>query len=252
MDAPRRGPATTGVAAPLAAVLLAAMVAAQVASGLRPGSPALVGVVVVLLAGTAVVAAAAATTVRTAAAAFGAAAAVGYAAEWVGLRTGLPFGDYRYTDVLAPQIAGVPVIVAVAWAGMGLAAYAVAPGTGPVRICMGALALTAWDLFLDPQMLRLGAWAWADGGPYRDIPLTNFAGWLLVSALVMVVIHALAGDGAAGGPGLVRLYAVMTVMETVGFAAVFEPRDLVVATVGGVAMGVFAIPALIRSRRWPR
>ncbi|GII82006.1 hypothetical protein Sru01_69880 [Sphaerisporangium rufum] len=47
---------------------------------------------------------------------------LGYAAEWVGIRTGFPFGEYRYTDVLWPQLGGVPVIVALAWGGMGLAA----------------------------------------------------------------------------------------------------------------------------------
>ncbi|GGT01230.1 hypothetical protein GCM10010156_69040 [Planobispora rosea] len=233
----RRIPAVAGAA------LLAAMTAAQVASGLQPRSVALVGLVVVLLAGCAVSFTAAAASPSSAAAAFGAAAAVGFAAEWIGTRTGFPFGEYGYTGVLWPQVDGVPVVVALAWAGMGLAAYAVAPGQGWVRILSGAVALTAWDLFLDPQMLRLGAWAWAGPGVYRGVPLSNFAGWLLVSALLMAVIHAVAGRRVAGSAGLLCLYTVMTVMETIGFAAVFEPRDPFVAIVGGVPMGVFAVLA---------
>ena len=40
--------------------------------------------------------------------------------ERVGTRTGLPFGRYAYTEALRPQIAHVPVIVPLAWFGMGL------------------------------------------------------------------------------------------------------------------------------------
>jgi hypothetical protein len=36
-----------------------------------------------------------------------------------------------------------------------------------------AAALTAWDLFLDPQMVGEGYWTWERRGRYRDIPLSN-------------------------------------------------------------------------------
>ncbi len=258
------------------------MVVAQVASGLRPEPIRLTSVVVVLLASSAVAFLASRHGPGRAAGAFAAVVAIGFAAEWVGIRTGLPFGEYSYTSVLQPQVGGVPVIVAVAWGGMGLAAHAVASALvrerGLARWAVGAAALTAWDLFLDPQMLRLDLWTWADGGPYRDVPVSNFAGWLIVSFLVMLVIDLLvgresAGRGSAGreslgrqvtaypfrepvpaggsGPsrGLVTLYTVMAGMETVAFAAVFEPRDPLVAVAGGAAMGAFAVPAWRRAWR---
>ncbi|GAA0386143.1 hypothetical protein GCM10009530_41400 [Microbispora corallina] len=233
-------------------LLLAAMVAAQVASGLRPGDLRLTSAVVVLLAAAALAFAGAAHTPRRAFAAFAAAVAVGYAAEWAGTRTGLPFGEYRYTGLLWPHPGGVPLVVALAWGGMGLAAHAVArravPGSRPARLLVGAAALTAWDLFLDPQMLRLGLWTWAEQGPYRGVPLSDFAGWLLVSLLVVAVIDRVAGPARAG-TGLVVLYTVMAAMETLGFAAVFRPPDPLVATAGGVAMGAFAL--LAWRRPWP-
>lgn len=261
-------------------MLLGVMVAAQIATGLRPDDLRLTTVVVVLVAASALAFASAATSPRRAAGALGAAVAAGYAAEWIGTRTGLPFGDYHYTDVLWPRPGGVPLIVALAWGGMGLAAHAVAtravaaravPGgtvlgvtvfgaTVPygavARVCAGAVALTAWDLFLDPQMLRLGLWVWAEPGPYRGVPLGNFAGWLLVSLLVMTLIERIAHHpapaaaprrgaegGQAGATGLVALYTVMAVMETIGFAMVFRPPDPLVAAAGGVAMGTCALLA---------
>ncbi|MEV4749268.1 carotenoid biosynthesis protein [Streptosporangium amethystogenes subsp. fukuiense] len=229
----------------LGAVSLAAMVVAQVASGLQPRPIALTGVVVLLLVTSALAFASVTHSPAGAVAAFTAVVAIGYAAEWVGTRTGLPFGDYHYTGVLQPVLGGVPVIVALAWGGMGLAAHAVAaaiaPGSRAARVVLGALALTAWDVFLDPQMTRLGLWIWQAPGPYRGVPLGNFAGWLVVSLLVMVLIERLVPEPAAWSAGLVSIYTAMAVMETVGFAAVFDPPDPLVAVAGGTCMGLFVL-----------
>ncbi|MDH2429649.1 carotenoid biosynthesis protein [Sphaerisporangium sp. TRM90804] len=232
-------------------VALGAMIVAQVLSGLEPAPVRLTSVVVLLLAAAAVAYAAAAHTSPRAVAAFAGTVVVGYAAEWVGIRTGFPFGEYRYTGLLWPELGGVPVIVAVAWGGMGLASYAVASAVArgtTSRIVVGALALTSWDLFLDPQMIRLGLWAWAEPGPYRGVPVSNFAGWLLVSVLVMALIGKILTNPGHAAPGLVALYTVMAVMETIGFAAVFTPPDPLVATAGGACMGTLAF--LAWRRRW--
>ncbi|TDE34324.1 carotenoid biosynthesis protein [Actinomadura sp. 6K520] len=235
--------------------LLGSMVVAQVLSGVRPAPIRLTSVVVVLLASSAVAFLAGRDGAGRALGAFGAASGAGYAAEWIGVRAGVPFGEYSYTSLLRPQLGGVPVIVALAWGGMGLAAHAVAtaivPESGPGRWAAGAFALTAWDLFLDPQMLRLGLWTWVHEGPYRGVPISNLAGWLVVSLLVMVLLDLVAGrPGAAAPGGLVAIYGVMAAMETLAFAAVFEPPDRGVAVAGGIAMGTCAV--LAWRRRWPR
>jgi uncharacterized membrane protein len=238
----------------LGGALLLAMVAAQVATGLHPQPIRLTSTVVLLLAAGALAFATTAHTFPRAVAAFGAVVATGYAAEWIGVRTGLPFGDYDYSGLLWPQLGGVPVIVALAWGGMGLAAHATAAAAAPEsragRLALGALALTAWDLFLDPQMIRLNLWTWHDPGPYRGVPVGNFAGWLLVSLLVMALIDRIVADPAARSTGLVSIYTVMATMETIGFAAVFDPPDPLVATAGGISMGLFAL--LAWRRGWQR
>jgi putative membrane protein len=166
--------------------------------------------------------------------------------ERVGTRTGLPFGRYEYTRALRPQVAGVPAIVPLAWFAMGLPAREAAhaalgehsrPAT---RVVLGAAALTAWDLFLDPQMVGEGYWVWARRGLYRGIPLGNFVGWFATGLVVMVALEVLLPpetyvDGSAAADGaLVGEYTFMGVMETIGFARYF--RDPVVAVVGGLGM----------------
>ncbi|MFK8022819.1 MAG: carotenoid biosynthesis protein, partial [Ilumatobacter sp.] len=174
--------------------------------------------------------------------------------ERSGTRTGLPFGHYGYTGGRRPQVAHVPVIVPLAWFGMGLpsreaAHAALGERSSPAaRITLGSAAMTAWDLFLDPQMVGEGYWTWVRRGVYRGIPLSNYAGWLLTGFGIMAVFEFVLRvdtplrarvqrtDEHAPGPDvrLVGQYGYMSVMQTLGFARYF--RDPVVAAVGGAAM----------------
>jgi len=196
-----------------------------------------------------------------------AAAAVGVSTavvERVGTQTGVPFGRYQYSGDLRPQIAGVPAIVPLAWLAMALPAREAAHSalgarsSAPGRVLVGAAALTAWDLFLDPQMVGEGYWHWTKRGVYRGIPVTNFAGWFVTGVAVMSLLErALPAQGRASVPGtdarpspdgaLVGEYAFMAVMETVGFARYF--RDPVVAVVGGAAMLPLAAVSVVKALR---
>ena len=246
-DARRHLPA--GGAARAALACLALLWLAQVVTPLfeRGHRQVPTTVVVVFLAAAALCATAASVGWRRALVAVGAATAVGVAVEAVGTRTGLPFGEYRYTLALQPQVLGVPVVVALAWAGMGLPAWAVASRLvrpPAARVALGAVALTGWDLFLDPQMVAEGYWVWPGGGAYRGIPLSNFAGWLAVSALLMTVFALVAprADSALAA----ATYLLMAVMEVLGFLLFFG--DAVVALVGGVVCVPLGVAALVAAR----
>jgi uncharacterized membrane protein len=189
--------------------------------------------------------------VEAAAAAF----ALGLAVEWAGTRTGFPFGAYRYTGLLRPAAGTVPLVVPLAWAAMGLPGYAVGTTLARSRagrIAVGAVALTAWDLFLDPQMIRNGFWRWDHPGPYQGVPLSNFAGWLLVSAALMAVFDGLLRSKSRqitpAHPGLLTAYTVMGVMETVGFAVIFH-HGRAIALAGALGMGIPAALAWARRIR---
>lgn len=159
------------------------------------------------------------------------------AVEIAGSSTGFPFGEYDYTGVLQPTIAGVPVVVPLAWFAMGAPAWEVARqlarGTA-ARVAVGAVALTAWDLFLDPQMIDEGYWRWEGNGFYRSVPLSNFAGWLAASLVVMAVLAVADRRERPVSVPLLVAYSFMAVMETFGFLAFFG--DPLVGVVGGVAM----------------
>jgi lycopene beta-cyclase len=119
-------------------------------------------------------------------------------AEFIGSQTGFPFGAYSYTELLQPQVGGVPLLIPLAWFMMLPPSWAVATlivfqipqyslSIRFVRALVAALAFTAWDLYLDPQMVAWNFWQWEIPGFYYGIPLVNFAGWLLVSFIISFV-----------------------------------------------------------------
>jgi putative membrane protein len=213
---------------------------------------ALVPVVVGGLAATSALSAARRWDGRRAALAAGAVLSATAVVESVGTRTGVPFGRYRYSGALRPQVGGVPAVVPLAWLAMALpgreaAHAALGRASDPARrVLLGASALTAWDLFLDPQMVGEGYWTWAHGGRYRGIPLSNFAGWFLAGAAVMALLEAVLPieRGGDADPALVAQYGFVAAMETIGFAAFF--RDRLVAVVGGAGMLPIAGAAVAR------
>lgn len=116
-------------------------------------------------------------------------AAVGFAVELAGSRLGFPFGRYSYGTELAPLLAGVPAVMACAW--MVLLAYAKSrvqdlPLARPAGVLAAAAWMTAVDTVIDPvATAALGYWSWHEPGGYYGVPLSNFAGWLAVAALML-------------------------------------------------------------------
>ncbi|WP_424465237.1 carotenoid biosynthesis protein [Pseudoclavibacter helvolus] len=196
------------------------------------------------------------------------AAAIGFFAEVIGVATSFPFGQYIYTPSLGFSLFEVPLIVPLAWVTIAYPAVIIARrlvGTAPgmlrraVRVAVAAWALTAWDVFLDPQMVDSGHWGWKHPDPgipgVDGIPLTNFLGWYLVSLVICGLIDAVAArsrkvEGAPSDavPFTVYLWTYATCV--VGNLTFFERPS--VALVGGLIMGAIAVPlavVLLRDRR---
>lgn len=233
-------------------VLFAALVGAQLLYPRVPksGHLAATHAIVGLLAATTAAEAVEARGRRRAAATVGAAGALGYAVELVGVATGKPFGHYTYTPRLGPGWRGVPALVFVSWAMMSRPAWTVAGWVTRrrwARPLVAAGALTAWDVYVDPRMVRDGFWVWPQGGRYEGIPAQNFLGWFVTAAGVFAVWAAVDGEAASPDDDLaLALYGWTWVGEAVANVVFWgRPR---VAVAGGLAMGAFAVPAL--RARW--
>lgn len=263
-----------------------ALAAAQIAYGLEaPRPPWMTRAIVALYLTTSTVDAVEQRGTRGAAV-VAAAASIGFGAELLGVRTGRPFGPYDYSGQLGPKVAGVPLMAAAAWgllarpsriAGQlattppptGVAseeAAAAAPHVArpglvarAARVGAASAALTAWDVFLDPRMVREGYWNWPGGGRYEGIPASNYLGWFATGLAIFAAaelidpaddaLAAAASPAVAGersGDTALAIFAWTWIGELI--ANVLLWRRPKVAVAGGVAMGVLAVPALLA--RW--
>jgi lycopene beta-cyclase len=204
-------------------------------------------------------------------------AVLSYLAELLGSSTGFPFGKYSYTDLLQPQIAGVPLLIPLAWLMMLPPAWAIAqiilpeghktfdhngnngaqrkifkfPSWNIVtvvvkKVLLAALAFTAWDLFLDPQMVGWGFWVWDKPGAYFGIPLSNYLGWMIVSAIITLVANP---KNLPVGP-LALVYVLTWILQTIGQGIFWSQPGP--ALVGFFGSGVFVLLAFWRSHQASR
>jgi putative membrane protein len=123
----------------------------------------------------------------------GVAASLGFAAEVCGVKYGVLFGPYHYTEVLQPRIWGVPLVMLSAW--LVLLAYTrqmLMPLKLPhwLEATLASAWMTAIDLVIDPLAAgQLGYWRWAQRGAYYGVPLRNFVGWFVVSWLILMIVR---------------------------------------------------------------
>lgn len=180
-------------------------------------------------------------------------AGTGLLAESLGTTTGIPFGDYDYAGSLGWKVLSVPVVIPLAWTMMAYPCLLVGQRLASSRLgaaAAGGWALASWDLFLDPQMVEAGHWTWSDvqlalpGAP--EIPVSNYLGWLLVAVLMIGALQLLPRrDADDRVPAALFLW---TYASSVLAFAVFFGRPAV-ALLGGLGMGLVAVPYALSLRR---
>jgi putative membrane protein len=137
--------------------------------------------------------------------------AFAYLIETIAVLTGLPYGVFHYGDSLGPKVAGlVPYLLPVSYVPLVLGAVAASPPARPrrgpgafaLRVLGTAVLLTLIDGVLDPGAASLGFWVWSGGGPYYEVPLSNYLGWLLSGAVAAALLLATGRWERAPLPGL--------------------------------------------------
>lgn len=179
------------------------------------------------------------------------AATVGWTAEAIGTSTGLPFGDYWYADSLGPKLGPVPVVIPLAWLMMAypvlLAARRVARRPW-AQVLYAAALMTAWDLFLDPQMVGAGHWVWQDDGAslpgIPGIPIQNYFGWFLVGLVLFGLATLVLPADRTDLDDRVPAALLIWVYASNALAHLAFWGNPTVALIGGLAMGALLLPWL--------
>lgn len=120
---------------------------------------------------------------------------IGWSAEWLGVNTGLLFGQYAYGKTLGPKIAETPLMIGVNWvmityaAGMVVNQWALKQKKW-LKIITAAVLMVGIDFFIEPVAPLLDFWNWEND----IVPTQNYWGWLGVSLLVQFIFFKLMGD----------------------------------------------------------
>jgi uncharacterized membrane protein len=211
---------------------------------------------------------------------------VGNIIENVGVMTGFPFGHYYFTERMGPKLFHVPILLGLAYLGMGYISWTLAllilgksnarnTLTGFRVVALPSVAsflMAAWDLSQDPVWSTIErCWIWLRGGAYFGVPVSNFLGWYLgVYIFYQLFVLYLRRRSAILNPLPLRQWQMAVLFYSVcatgnlllllgappdGLAVVSDPsgakwnvRDIVGASalVSIFTMGAFALLAWVR------
>jgi putative membrane protein len=126
-----------------------------------------------------------------------------YAIEYIGVETGLPYGEFSYGVSLGPMVDGtIPFALPLFFVPLVLNSYLLCylllgdrAGDAVVRIPAVAATVVAVDLVLDPAAVALGFWTFAEGG-YYGVPLINYGGWVVSAVVGTILIDIAFGQSA--------------------------------------------------------
>src|SRR5262245_41231106 len=157
---------------------------------------------------------------------------VAFTAEYASTRIAIPFGLYHYTEGtrgVELYLANVPFFDSLSFPFLAYAAFCLARRTlGTVRgaavVSLAGGLMMLLDVVIDPLAVRGDQWVlgrifyYPSGGVYFGVPLSNFAGWLLVGWVIVggyvLAIRATSGgtpiaDKGSSGAGVALYFLVL-------------------------------------------
>jgi putative membrane protein len=107
----------------------------------------------------------------------------GFAVEWLGVHTGVLFGEYHYGQNLGMKIDGIPPLIGINWVILTLCSAAIAQHYFSniwLKAALGAGLMVLLDFFIEPSAPLFDFWFWKiDHAPFQ-----NFVAWFVVAFLL--------------------------------------------------------------------
>ena len=106
--------------------------------------------------------------------------------EYIGVRTGALFGEYKYGETLYPLLAEVPFIIGFAWFTALFSSTALMQKInyfGNIsdygKALLIGLFMVVFDAFMEPAAVKLDYWHWSNNLP----PIQNYLIWFIMGYL---------------------------------------------------------------------
>ncbi|NLT51596.1 MAG: carotenoid biosynthesis protein [Ignavibacteria bacterium] len=105
--------------------------------------------------------------------------------EIAGVKTGLVFGQYEYSDVLGVKMFGVPLIIGLNWIFVTAGAIKIADLLKIKNPFLPAFFTVLFDFILEPAAVFLKYWQWENS----VIPFQNYAAWYVISLVIVIIFR---------------------------------------------------------------
>jgi uncharacterized membrane protein len=185
--------------------------------------------------------------------------AIALGSELLGTSTGYPFGGYSYTPLLGYRILGlVPFPIPISWTYILYCSLAMCGRLLPARddagtrlkwAVLAGVILTAWDVAMDPAMVKTFHWIWHEPGAFYGMPWTNWLGWLATGFVVSwVMLRFVPPSEFAAAVSPSKLPLALYLLNGVMPVAICLRHGLLWAGVLGAAAMLLPVALSLRAR----
>lgn len=111
---------------------------------------------------------------------------IGMSVEWIGVHTGLLFGDYFYGHNLGTKLFGVPLVIGLNWGLLTVVSASIINRQSNNQIfdiIAGAALMTVFDFIMEPVAVKSGYWNWSKG----EIPFYNYLCWFVIALFLQFI-----------------------------------------------------------------
>lgn len=219
---------------------------------------------------------------------------IAFSSEWLSINTGFPYGWYYYIDTTSNRelwVAGVPFFDSLSYVFLAYCSYATALfilsplkawrwnvvtlETRGIRRSFSALVLGAFlqtflDVIIDPVALQGNRWflgqiyGYREQGLHFGVPLSNYAGWLLTSLLLVGAFQLIDSRRSGDVPKGILNFPFRSLLGPILYLSVLVFNIAMMLIIGEYLMAlssvfmcilpilVVVIPALGRVNRYSR
>jgi len=110
---------------------------------------------------------------------------IGMFSEWLGVHTGLIFGDYSYGENLGIKIGEVPLIIGVNWTMLVIISASLANTlvfAWYIKAIIASFLMLFLDFLIEPVAIVSDYWVWNG-----EIPLSNYITWFVITLILQLI-----------------------------------------------------------------
>jgi uncharacterized membrane protein len=160
--------------------------------------------------------------------------------EYIGVRSGYPFGRYSYTNTLSPAVSGVPIAITLSWFSLSvnsflLSKFLLFESKNIYIILVSAFIILGVDLLLEPFASSVnGYWLWAGG----TIPFQNYVSWFIAGLLFSYILNRLViwNRTVFENINFITIPAILISVNILQFAVVNVVSGYILTSLTGLAL----------------